>query len=134
MSLSDVPAPVQQFLLEHVESYEQLEILLLLRSEAPVIWTEARLSEHLRLSATLTAEAVGTLVAQGLLQRQVEGSGLLFAPRAAEQAQAAAELARSYALQRLEIVKLMNANAIRRMRTEALRAFADAFVLRKDHD
>jgi hypothetical protein len=34
----------------------------------------------------------------------------------------------------IPIIKLMTANAIERLRTAALRTFADAFLLRKDKD
>jgi hypothetical protein len=44
------------------------------------------------------------------------------------------QLARAYALQRLEVVKLMTANAIKRLRTNALNAFAESFVIHKDKD
>jgi hypothetical protein len=38
-------------------------------------------------------------------------------------------LVRAYDQNRLEIVKLMNANAIQRLRNAALKTFADAFIL-----
>jgi hypothetical protein len=132
MGVTEIPSPVQAFLLEHIESYEQLEILLLLRLEATEIWSEARISARLGLSATLTADALSALLAHGLVRRQGEPPRCVFAPRSEALDQVVTELARSYASQRLEILKLMSANAIKRMRTDALRAFADAFVLRKD--
>ena len=132
MSVTDVPTVVQALLLDHIESYEQLEILLLLRLEETEIWTEVRLGERLGLSAGLIAEAVTALIAHGLIKRQGELPRCVFAPRSEVLDEAVTELARTYASQRVEIVKLMSANAIKRMRTEALRAFADAFVLRKD--
>lgn len=134
MRPTEVPSLVQAFVLEHIESYEQLEILLLLRLEATESWSELRISERLGLSVTLTADAVTALIAHGLVKRQGEGPRCVFAPRSEALDEAVTALGQSYTLQRLEIVKLMSANAIKRMRTDALRAFAEAFVLRKDED
>jgi len=41
-------------------------------------------------------------------------------------------LAAAYRENPIPIIKLMSANAIERLRTAALRTFADAFILRKD--
>ncbi|HEX3835555.1 MAG TPA: hypothetical protein VHW25_01215 [Steroidobacteraceae bacterium] len=120
--------------MEYIESYEELEILLLLRLEATEVWSETRISDRLGLSAALTADAISTLIARGLVKRQGERPRCVFAPCPEALDEAVTALARSYTSQRLEIVKLMHSNAIKRMRTEALRAFSDAFVLRKDDD
>jgi len=45
-----------------------------------------------------------------------------------------ARLVEVYEEQPIEIIKLMSTNAIERVRTAALRAFADAFVLHKGKD
>ncbi len=119
-------------MLEHIDSYEQLEILLLLRLEATEAWSELRIGERLGLSATLTSDAVTALIAHGLVRRQGDGPRCAFAPSSEALDEAVTALARSYTSQRLEIVRLMSANAIKRMRTDTLRAFADAFVLRRD--
>lgn len=134
MSTPDLPNLVRAFMLEHIDSYEQLEILLLLRLEATESWSELRISERLGLPVSLTADAVTALIAHGLVTRPGGGPRCAFAPRSEALDEAVTELARSYASQRLDIVKLMSSNAIKRMRTDALRAFADAFVLRKDKD
>jgi hypothetical protein len=132
MDAAEIPSLVAAFLLEYIESYEELEILLLLRLEEIEVWSETRISNRLGLSATLTAEAISKLIASGLVTWKGERPRCVFAPRSAAVDEAVTALARSYNSQRLEIVKLMNSNAIKRMRTEALRAFSDAFVLRKD--
>jgi len=132
MPTGDVPETVQRFLLQHVESFEQLEILMRLRAQQPTSSSAATLSEKLGLSLEFTAEALTALIAQGLVQRHEAEAGFRFAPTSKLLKEAADELAECYGRHRLEIVKLINANAIKRMRTSALRAFADAFVLRKD--
>ncbi|HEY6455269.1 MAG TPA: hypothetical protein VIY90_08325 [Steroidobacteraceae bacterium] len=134
MDAAEIPSVVAAFLLEYIESYEELEILLLLRLEATEVWSETRISDRLGVSAALTAEAISKLIAHGLVKLQGERPRCVFAPRSEAIDEAVTALARSYTSQRLEIVKLMNSNAIKRMRTEALRAFSDAFVLRKDDD
>jgi hypothetical protein len=44
------------------------------------------------------------------------------------------ELAIAYESDRVKIVHLMNANALERLRNSAIRAFSDAFRLRKGQD
>lgn len=129
---SDLPEDVRALLHEHIESYEQLEILLLLRRERYEQWTSEKLAARLRVPTDLAAIALAGLKAS----RLVEASGVpptQFVYRAAGSAldAAAGRLEREYAERPIAIIRLMNANAIERLRTAALHTFADAFVLKK---
>ena len=128
----DLPEDVRALLHEHIESYEQLETLLLLRRERYEQWTDEALSARLRVRTELIETALAGLKASGL----VEATGTVptrFAYRAASAGLDAAvgRLEREYAERPILIIQLMSANAIERLRTAALHTFADAFVLKK---
>lgn len=135
MRADRVPDDVRVLLYERIESYEQLEILLLLHGD-PSTWTMERISSRLSITQVLTEAALTSLEAT----RLVESSG----SRPERHFRAAAgipaldetirRLASAYATQPIEIIKLMSAHAIERVRTAALRTFVDAFVLRKGND
>ncbi|MGA8708731.1 MAG: hypothetical protein WB646_17295 [Steroidobacteraceae bacterium] len=121
------------FLAEHIESYEQLEILLLLGDERTE-WTAQRLSSHLKISQAMTEAALSELHSRGILELPSGASSIRCTgnARVPEFEVTLTRLARVYAERPVEIIRLMTANAIERVRTAALRTFVDAFVLRKD--
>lgn len=129
----DLPEDVRALLHEHIESYEQLEVLLLLLRERDGEWTMASLSARLHVREELIGSALEGLRAGGL----VVVAGTTPAPRFAYRPAtsrldtAAGRLEREYAERPIRIIKHMSANAIERVRTAALHTFADAFVLKK---
>jgi hypothetical protein len=133
---SELPEDVRALLHEHIESYEHLETLLLLRRERYEQWTSEGLAARLRVRPELIETALASLKASGL----VEATGpapMRFAYRPASSGLDAAvgRLQSEYAERPILIIQLMSANAIERLRTAALHTFADAFVLnKKDKD
>jgi hypothetical protein len=127
-------ARVQAFLAASVETYEELEVLLLLRGKREHEWTVDEIVAVLRLRAGTIEAACVALGDAGLLRESIESRGRAYgyAPRDAALDDAVAALARMYAEDRLAIVKMMSANAIERIRTAAMRTFAEAFVIGKD--
>lgn len=53
MRTSELPPDVTRLLRDHIESYEQLELLLLLREELGHSWTEEALSARLGIAVWL---------------------------------------------------------------------------------
>ena len=138
---SDLPEDVRRLLQEHVESYEQLEILLLLRRLRYEAWTPAALATRLRINEALVVPALASLKAAGLLSTDTESGSAAQPPRYAYRPASSGLdatvgiLDREYAERPISIIKLMSANSIERVRTAALHTFADAFVLsKKDKD
>jgi hypothetical protein len=131
----DITEDVRAFLSEHIQSYEQLEILLLLRNET-MDWTPQRLSSHLKISPSLIEAALSELHSRGFVDSPRGASRVRYTggSRAAGLEMTIARLATVYAARPIEIIRLMTSNAIERVRTAALRTFVDAFVLRKDKD
>ena len=63
---------------------------------------------------------------------QNNGNGCTYRVQSEEAEATIERLARAYKDQPMPVIKLMSANAIERVRTAALRTFADAFLIRKD--
>ena len=132
-SAEDLPEDVRALLDEHIESYEQLEVLLLLRRERYEEWTVTGLAARLHVREELIGSALEGLEASGLVVAIGAAAAPHFAyrPTSSGLDAAAGRLDREYAERPLRIIKLMSANAIERVRTAALHTFADSFVLKK---
>lgn len=131
----ELPDDVRALLHEHIDSYEQLEILLLLRRERYERWTGEALASRLHLGTGLIETALAGLKTSRLVEA-AGGTRATFAYRPANSGLDAAvgRLEREYAERPILIIQQMSANAIERLRTAALHTFADAFVLKKDDD
>lgn len=130
-----VPDDVRALLSERIESYEQLEILLALERARGAEKTSDELSTTLRVGSALVEPALRALESRGLIGRRSTTEHephYLYMPATAALDGAVQALARAYAEQPIPVIKLMSENAIQRVRTGAVRAFADAFILRKD--
>ena len=129
----DLDDDVRALLHEHIETYEQLEVLLLLRRERHDEWTVARLAARLHIREELIASALQGLRTGGLVVATGAASEprLAYRPTSSGIDAAAGRLQREYAERPIRIIQLMSTNAIDRVRTAALHTFADAFVLKK---
>lgn len=129
----DLPEDVRALLHEHIETYEQLEVLLLLRRERCGEWTVTGLAARLQLRDELIGSALEGLRTAGLVTITEGAPAPRFAYRPASPGldAAAGRLDREYAERPIRIIRLMSANAIERLRTAALHTFADSFVLKK---
>ena len=134
MQANELPLDVALLLRDHIESYEQLELLLLLRAERGHSWTEEALNTRLGISAWLISDAFTKLQSAGFVDVHVEGIEKQYAYRLQSESVEAtiSQLAQAYREHPMPVIKLMSANAIERVRTAALSTFADAFILRTD--
>jgi predicted transcriptional regulator len=134
MQANDPPEDVQKLLRDHIESYEQLEVLLLLRAERDRPWTIDSLSERFRLAASLVLPALNGLQRAGFVEARIPHAETQYAyvPQRSDVEASLDGLVQAYREHPISIIKQMSANAIERVRTAALRTFADAFLLRKD--
>lgn len=143
-SPESLPESVRALLRERIESYEELETLLALERLRGTSKTADELTAVVRVNAQLIERALRALETRSLIERRVSTGGTdvagppglerqyCYAPASGELDNAVRALAKAYAEQPIPIIKLMSENAIQRMRTGAARAFADAFILRKD--
>jgi hypothetical protein len=129
-----IPADLPAFVRAHLETYEQLRVLELLGHEPASSSTEDQISDRLNLTPTLARAALDSLCRSCLVEARLENgmTRFAYAPASLHLDHSVKKLFEAYKLQPVEIIKLMSANAIERVRTAALHAFADAFVLGKD--
>jgi hypothetical protein len=115
---------------DHIESFEQLEILLLLHRKRSDILDPDAVAMELKLDSDTVTEALVHLCRARLAVR-VEDAGRRFryGPDRPGMDDAVGNIAGSYDENRLEVINLMNTNAIDRVRTSAMRAFANSFLL-----
>ena len=132
---------MRTLLREHIESYEELETLLALERLRGAGKTTEELSAAVHVGVPLIEGAVRSLEVRRFVERRAsapEENALehepryFYAPASSELDCAVRALAKAYAEQPIPIIKLMSENAIQRLRTGAARAFADAFILKKD--
>jgi hypothetical protein len=130
-SLPEFDAELQAFLWESVPSYEHLQSLLLLRGQRDRAFSVASVAELLRIPETLVEPALSDLCRQNLLEVRGGADAILFtySPANPPLADLADRLAEANERYPLEVMQLMNSNAIRRVRTEALHRFANAFLV-----
>lgn len=133
---NELPEDVRALLHEHIESYEHLETLLLLRRERYEQWTSEALAARLRVRPELIEAALASLKAGGLVETSgVAPAQFAYRPASSGVDAAVGRLQHEYTERPILIIQLMSANAIERLRTAALHTFADAFVLsKKDKD
>jgi predicted transcriptional regulator len=131
---NEIPADLILFLRDNFATYEHLQVLEELSRDRSIAWREGDIATKLRLEPALVRAALTSLRASGLVASRSEtrGQHFVYSPVTADLDQVVTRLFETYRHQPIEIIKLMSANAIERVRTAALRAFADAFVFRKD--
>lgn len=126
---------VRVFLRDYIDSYEDLEVLLLLRREH-TRWSSEALCTRLNTTATLIERTLATLVRGRLViaSNPPPPASYAYADDDAARDATICALERAYREEPIQIIQLMSTNAIERLRTGAMRAFADAFILRRDKD
>jgi len=135
MTSDRLPDSVQTLLREHVSTFEQLEVLLLMHAHPHDDWTATAVAERSHIPEDLVNRGLTDLSGSGLIEQVRENpAAYCFAPRTTHLRQAAADLAVAYRDQRALVMSTMSVNAIERIRSETLRAFSDAFVLRRKDD
>ncbi len=112
------------FLLQHIDSLEQLEVLLLLRRLGKAA-SAPQVAAELRIQPDSTRGRLENLSSRGLLEVDVGNSHYRYAPRTPELDQAVSGLATAYAERRVTVINLIATKHLERIRT-----FADAFKLR----
>jgi len=122
---------LESFLLARIETYEELETLLLLRREPQSSWSPDAVGARLNIDRERALETLMRLAGAGLLRavHSAPDKPYCYDPVDAAIDRVVEQLDVAMGSRQLDLIKLMNANAMTRMRTRAIRAFADAFVL-----
>lgn len=122
-----VPEDVRKLLARHINSVEQLEILLVLRRRPEVGWTATEVAEELRTSESSARTRLRDLSARGFVETVSSSETFRYAPSSAWLKGAVDQLADLYAERPYRVIDLIFAKPI-----DDLRVYADAFRYRKD--
>jgi hypothetical protein len=123
MDPSDLSEPVQEFLRTHVESYEELELLLQLRARGDRWCSFEELGAPRARALQSAEETLSRLYQQGLIEL-APGAGpaaYRYKPRDPALESLVDSLALAYRDNPLGVMKLMTSNAVERVRNEAAR-------------
>ncbi len=130
--MAEVPASIRDLLRDRIETYESLELVLMLRKNGGAWSSETSLANALGIPTSAVREELMMLCERELVEPREGGAHeVRYAPRTPALDDDVRTLAALYDEDRLAIVQIMNENAIRRVRTFAARTFADAFLIRK---
>ena len=121
---------VKKILYEHVETLEQLEVLVLLCRRPEQLWTVDMIESKLSIPGSDVYGAVKSLLASGAVSRMsgIEGEAYEIT-REPKLRSMIGKLVESYESNRFSVIKLVSEAAMDRVRSSMTRAFADAFVL-----
>jgi AraC-like DNA-binding protein len=116
---------VARFLLQHIDSVELLEVLLLTRQSPGRPWSADDMARELYSHPTSIAQRFQTLLGHGLLRESAPGH-FQYAPRSAELDQIVGRVAETYRERRVAVISLIASKPM-----ENVKAFSDAFRIRK---
>jgi predicted ArsR family transcriptional regulator len=121
---------VKKFITDHINSLEQLEILLLLHSHPQQEWTAQAVSQELRLSQASAAMRLADLEKRGLLGVKETADPLYrYQPQKPDFEPTVDSLAKSYPDYRFTVINLIFSKPLDKIQT-----LADAFKFREDKD
>jgi hypothetical protein len=121
---------VRRFLTEHIDSAEQLDILLLLHKDPDKSWTAMDVSQAIYTVPASATMRLEMLTAAGFLSSTGGNDPRYsFAPSSEALRQQVAELASAYAADRVGVIKLIFTRP-----PDAIESFSDAFRLKGRRD
>lgn len=123
--VNGLPEDVHRFLIRHIDSVEELEVLLHARQSPGRSWSATDMARELYSHPTSIEQRFQRLLGAGLLRESGAGH-FQYAPRSAELDRVVAAVADTYRERRVAVVSLIASKPI-----ENVRAFSDAFRLRK---
>ncbi len=121
------PEEVRTLVATHIQSVEQLEVLLLLHAQQGRAWTAAEVAAELRIDAMSAASRLEDLSARGFLDHA--GGTYTFHSIDSAMSRAVTALAEAYRDRRVSLINLIFSKPV-----DKVRLFADAFKLRKDEE
>jgi hypothetical protein len=127
MPAEALPAAVKQFLSQHIQSVEQLEVLLLFQANAARSWTAAEVYDVVRSSQASVAQRLEEFSAGGFLLKTHEAPPTYRYSPPEDFRTVIDETANAYRTWRIRIIEAIFASEEK----DAARSFADAFKVRK---
>lgn len=124
-----LPEHVEQFILDHVDSVELIDVLLLLKRNQGKAWTPEEVSQRLYTTPKSAANRLAALRASRVAAAEdgPQQTTYRFGPATGELARAVEDLEQAYGSRRTTVINLVFSKP-----DEKIRTFADAFRLRED--
>ena len=116
---------VKRFILDHIDTVEELEVLLHLRASPDRAFTADDVSRDLRTDPRSAAARLQDLVADGLVAAEADGTWR-YGPRTADLDRIAGALAEAYTTRRVAVIELIATRP-----SENVRSFAEAFRIHR---
>jgi hypothetical protein len=131
MKQEDVlPAAVRRSLDRHLDTVDQLEVLLFLYRESARFWGAAGTSNALHITEQSAAYSLEVLARRGFLDVRIASEVVYrFSPATAALSAAVKEIARAYCAQREPVLAFLTSR-----RRQSLKEFSEAFRFSKDPD
>jgi hypothetical protein len=123
--VTSLPDDVSRFLHQHIDSVEQLEMLLLARMSPGRSWSATDMARELYSQPAAIAQRFATLLGHGLL-RETSPGFVQYAPRSVELDAMVGRLTEAYRERRVAIISLIAAKPM-----DNVKAFSDAFRIRR---
>lgn len=128
MADANITAEVEQFVTKHLDTSEQVEVLLLLHSAPERTWSVDAIYQKILTSRESVGRQLELLCARGLAEvRNAEPGAYAYRAQSPELEAAVKSLAAIYRQSPHRIIQLIYSKP-----SSAIRSFADAFRLRKD--
>lgn len=119
---------VASFISSHIESVEQLEVLLLLQRSKERSWTAIEVAAELRTQTTSAAARLADLCSRGALRAEPGGGpAYTYAPQSDDMDRAVLDLARAYAERRVSVITAIYAPPAA---ADPMEEFSNAFRIR----
>lgn len=129
MTVENIPREAGWFIDRHITSVAQLESLLLLQTDPARTWSPAEIARELRLDATWVQSKLEILCDLGVLQKVAAPEpAFQYAPRDQHLRTVVTIVAQAYITNRVSVIERIYSHP-----SDDLRAFSDAFRLRKDN-
>jgi DNA-binding transcriptional ArsR family regulator len=130
-----IPDDVERFLLERVESFEQLESLLALWRLRDRKCCIDEVVSGTKMRENAVSIALAELTEAGLVEKYLEAGVDYYRLSPTSLSEDLVErIQRAHDDDTLEVMKVMTSNAMQRLRSAAIRTFSEAFVVRRKKD
>lgn len=126
--MSSLPEDIERLIVQHIASVEQLEVLLLARRSPGRSWSPHDMARELYSHPSAIAGRFEALLAVGLLRETAPGY-FQYAPRSRDLDVTVARLDDMYRERRVAVISAIASRSV-----ENLRAFSDAFRIRRKED
>jgi hypothetical protein len=127
---AEIPAPVIQFVAEHIRSLDELELLLLLQQTPDRWWDAPAVARELAMDVDSARRALERFASRNLLAIAVTGDvRYRFQPGEPHLREVAEAFNAAYRANRLAILHLVTGRP-----QQSIRDFAKAFRIRRDDD